>query len=289
METNTTVVSVADISNAQDALQEALDEIPTNNETSIEESEVTPLVIPENSASITIDETTSRFSSAIWYEKIQEKIITLAGLGGIGSYVGFLLGRMKPKALFLYDDDVVEASNMSGQLYSSYSIGEYKTTALMSLIHQYSNFGDIFTKREKFTNGSEPSDIMICGFDNMEARQIFYNAWCTHVNQKPEEERKNCLFLDGRLAAESLQVFCLTGDDDYNKKHYVRKWLFDSYEADATVCSYKQTSFCANMIGSIMVNLFVNFCANQCNPLIPRDLPFFTSYDADTMYFKTEN
>lgn len=289
METNTTVVSVADISNVQDALQEALDAIPTNNETPTEEPKVTPLVIPENSASTTVDETTSRFSSAIWYEKIQEKIITLAGLGGIGSYVGFLLGRMKPKALFLYDDDVIEASNMSGQLYSRYSIGEYKTTALMALIQQYSNFGDIFAKKEKFTSSSEPSDIMICGFDNMEARQIFYRAWYTHVNRKPEEERKNCLFIDGRLAAESLQVFCLTGDDEYNKEYYAKKWLFDSYEADATVCSYKQTSFCANMIGSIMVNLFVNFCANQCNPLIPRDLPFFTSYDADTMYFKTEN
>jgi len=42
----------------------------------------------------------------------------------------------------------------------------------------------------------------------------------------------------------------------------------------------------ANMIGSVMVNLFVNFCANECNPLVPRDLPFFTEYNADTMYFK---
>jgi len=47
--------------------------------------------ISTNSGTITIDTSTSRFSSAVWYNKVQEKIITLAGLGGIGSYVAFLV------------------------------------------------------------------------------------------------------------------------------------------------------------------------------------------------------
>lgn len=42
--------------------------------------------IPINSATLLVDETTSRFSSAIWYEKIQTKTITLAGVGGIGRF-----------------------------------------------------------------------------------------------------------------------------------------------------------------------------------------------------------
>ena len=40
--------------------------------------------IPENSQTITVDETTSRFSGAIWYEEIQKQTVTLAGVGGIG-------------------------------------------------------------------------------------------------------------------------------------------------------------------------------------------------------------
>ena len=67
---------------------------------------------------------------------------------------------------------------------------------------------------------------------------------------------------------------------------YEKEFLFRDSEAEETLCSYKQTTFMANMIGSVMVNLFVNFCANECNPLIPRDLPFFTEYSADTMFFK---
>ena len=244
--------------------------------------------IPANSATLLVDEATSRFSSAIWYEKIQEKTIILAGVGGIGSYVGFLLARMKPASLFIYDNDIVEEANMSGQLYGQSDIGIAKVTALANMVRNYANYGSIFAIAERFTSECEPTDIMICGFDNMEARKVFFTKWVEHVHSKPEEERANCLFIDGRLAAEEFQVLCVKGDDLFNIDRYQKEYLFTDAEADETICSYKQTTFCANMIASYMVNLFVNFCANQCNPIIDRDLPFLTTYNAETMYLKTE-
>ena len=127
---------------------------------------------------------------------------------------------------------------------------------------------------------------MICGFDSMESRKMFFNSWKTAVHRMTRDNRKKYLFIDGRLAAESFQVLCFTGDDDYNIRKYEEEFLFSDEEADETICSYKQTTFMANMIGSIITNLFINFCANQCNPLIDRDLPFLTEYNAETMYFK---
>jgi len=253
-------------------------------EPEVEES--IPDVIPENSQSILVEETTSRFSSAIWYNKIQEKTITLAGLGGIGSYIAFLLARMQPHQLIIYDDDIVEAANMSGQLYDMFCIGRSKVSATISLLSSFASFYDVMGFSERFTEESEATDIMICGFDNMAARRVFFEKWVNHVNSKPEEERKECLFLDGRLAAESFQVLCITGNDIFSQQKYMKDFLFSDAEADETICSYKQTTFMANMIGSVIVNLFVNFCANECDPLIPRDLPFYTEYTAETMYFK---
>lgn len=244
--------------------------------------------IPTNSATLLVDEATSRFSSAIWYENIQKKTVTLAGVGGIGSYVGFLLARMKPAFMFIYDDDIVEAVNMSGQLYGQSDLGRPKVSALAGMIRNYAGYGGVFAMTERFTDESEASDIMICGFDNMAARRLFFNKWVNHVQSKPEEERKNCLFIDGRLAAEEFQILCIKGDDEYNINRYNDEFLFSDAEADVTICSYKQTTFCANMIASYMVNLFVNFCANQCEPIIDRDLPFLTTYNAETMYLKTE-
>lgn len=246
------------------------------------------VVIPPNSGSLLVDEATSRFSGAIWYSAIQSKTITLAGVGGIGSYVGFLLARLKPAGLYLYDPDIVEQANMSGQLYGSGDLGQAKVSSLHRMLQVYANYYNSVAYQERFTAESEATDIMICGFDNMEARSLFFDKWLEHVGNKPEGERSKCLFIDGRLAAEEFQVFAIQGNDERAIVEYKNRWLFSDAAADETICSYKQTTFMANMIASVMVNLFVNFVANECNPIIDRDVPFMTQYSADTMYFKVE-
>ena len=291
-------IVMEEIRNHEGTEEESIESLPDNEDSSLlsrEEEELLAQVveeahneIPINSGSLLVDESTSRFSSAIWYEAIQKKTIILAGVGGIGSYVGFLLARMRPTALFIYDPDIVETVNMSGQLYSREDVGSYKVSALSTMISKYCDYNSVFAIPERFDESNEASDIMICGFDNMAARKIFFNKWLDHVRSKSEAERANCLYIDGRLAAEEFQVLCIKGDDEFNINRYKREFLFSDIEADATVCSYKQTTFMANMIASVMVNLFVNFVANQCEPLIDRDLPFYTTYSAETMYYKTE-
>jgi len=242
--------------------------------------------IPVNSATLQLEESTSRFSSAIWYEAITQKNIILAGLGGIGSYVAFLLARMHPSRITFYDDDIVEAANMSGQLYGNSDVGNFKAVSIYSMVKNYANFYNGNVQSTKFTNASTPGPIMICGFDNMTARKTFYRRWKHYVDTHTDSDK--CLFIDGRLAAEEFQVFCIQGNDIRAMELYEKEWLFDDSEAEETLCSYKQTTFMANMIGSIIVNLFVNFVANECEPLFPRDVPFLTTYDASNMYFKVE-
>lgn len=242
--------------------------------------------IPKNSETLLISEETSRFNSAIWFDKTRKQDVTIAGLGGIGSYVVFMLSRLDVNTMTLYDPDKVERVNLSGQLYNSNQIGNYKVDAAASMIANYSNYYSFVAKHEKLDENSMISKVTICGFDNMKARKDAFRNWTNFVARLPEEERGECLFIDGRLAAEELQVFCIKGDDTDGERRY-EPYLFSDSQAAPTVCSYKQTTFMANMIGSIIVNLFINFVANQCNPLIDRDLPFYTEYNAETMYFKT--
>ena len=245
-------------SEAYEEFNEMIREAGTRSDVEEHEEEPAPQptepIIPVNSPTLLVEESSSRFSSAIWYDAVRTKSVVLAGVGGIGSYVAFLLSRMKPASLTIYDPDTVEEVNMSGQLYSKKNVGKTKVDSIAEMMADYSNF---------------------------------FNKWLLHVSNLPEEEKKKCLFIDGRLAAEEFQVFCITGNDRYHQDMYMKEHLFSDAEADETICSYKQTSHCANMIGSIMVNLFVNFVANECEPLIPRDLPFITTYDAERMFFKT--
>ena len=250
-----------------------------------QQPEFTPL--PENSKSYLYRENMTRFSGAAWFEEIQRTSVIVAGIGGIGSWVTLLLSRLGLESITIFDDDRIERVNMAGQFFESGNVGTYKTHAMRQLCERFSSYYNMAAYNMRFTRNSPIDRIMICGFDNMASRKLFYERW---KNQLTTTNHKNeYLFIDGRLLMEELQVFCIQGDDDYNLRRYETEFLFSDEEAVEPMCSAKQTSFMANMIGSLIVNLLVNFVANkQQDMLYPRDLPFMTVYYGDRMYFKTE-
>lgn len=243
--------------------------------------------LPEISPTAFIEESTSRFSSAEWFNKIQEEEVLIAGIGGIGSWTSLLLSRLHVKSILAYDMDTVDNTNLSGQFFGYTNIGANKVYALYSLAQNFSNYFKINGISTEYNENCITKNVMICGFDNMAARKVFFNNWKKRVNNLSPYYRNKCLFIDGRLAAEEFQVYCIRGDSTYLIDKYENECLFTDSEAENTLCSYKQTSFCANMIASVIINLFVNFIANQCGPIVDRELPFCTYYDAERMYFKT--
>lgn len=243
-------------------------------------------MLPVNSNSFEIKESTTRFSGASWYNDITEQTVIIAGQGGIGSWATMIMSRMHPKQLFIYDDDKVETVNLAGQLYSKSMVNKKKVDAMANLVKDFSDYNAVMAIAQKWTEETQPGDIMICGFDNMQARKTFFHSWLRHILGHPHPEK--CLFIDGRLAFTDMQVFCITGDDTYNIKRYDEEYLFDDKEADETICSMKQTTYCACMIGGLIVNLFTNFIANLQTPF-SHDLPFKTFYDSNMLYLKTES
>lgn len=246
------------------------------------------LHIPENSDTILIKDSTSRFSGAEWFDTVKDFKITIAGIGGIGSWTALLISRLSPAIIRLYDDDVVEEGNLSGQLFSVHDIRAPKVSAIRDTIRDFSGYYSLSCHAERIssTSGVLMSNIAICGFDNMEARKEFYYLWKERA--KTLISTKAALYIDGRLNAEEFQIICIRGDDEYSMKLYEEKYLFEDSEAESPICSYKQTTFCASMIASFISNLVVNHAANLNEDISGRDLPFFTYYNAAYMYLKTE-
>lgn len=249
-----------------------------------EELAIIDEMIEANNGSLHINDNSSRFSGSDWYEQARQNTVFLAGIGGIGSWAALILSRIQPAQMYLCDDDNVEMVNMSGQLYSMENIGSKKVDALGQTLRDFSNYHSSLCIPERFTEESEAQDIMICGFDNMAARKLVFKSWLNHVKLLPMDQRRRCLFIDGRLAAEKWQIFAICGDDYYNMKRYMTDFLFEDSEAEQTVCSYKQTTYCASMIASYMCNLYVNYLCDS----IARPVPFFLEYDATTMFLKSE-
>lgn len=273
----------SDADNQEEGTQEVTDE-----DSSIE-SEAAPELIPVNSTVLEINEFTSRFNGAVWMEKMQNIDLVLAGVGGIGSWTGLLLSRFNPGTMTIYDDDTIEASNISGQFYNIIDNGDKKVHSLMRAMTRYSGYFNCNSIGSFFTEDSRTEKVMICGFDNMKARKTFYNAWKDRVTNDSILEDfnpKEYLFIDGRLSAEEFQIFCIRGDDSYYMEKYEQEYLFSDEEAEPTLCSYKQTSFMSNMIAGFISNLFVNFVTNLCDVPLERELPFITSYQAEYLILK---
>lgn len=257
---------------------------PTNeNPTTEEPAIVEPVMenIPLNNDS-TMNENRSRFSGAPWFNAVAEERCFILGAGGIGSWTAYHIAKLGT-AICQVDNDRVSAQNLAGQLFAIGDIGNYKVSALGNLIQRL-NDEYKYSGREVRLMSDEQYDryimpITISCVDNMEARKKLFRAW------KRSEYR--ALFLDGRLSADTLQVFCITGNDEAYMKEYEEKWLFSDAEADEGVCSFKQTSYMACMIGSILANLFINYVANRATGDY-YDLPFFIEYNAPYVLFKTQ-
>ena len=154
---------------------------------------------------------TARFSGAEWFNKIKEKVIIVGGAGGISSNAIFQLARIHPKSIYIFDNDKVEEVNLAGQMFGIKDIDKYKVDAIAETVSYYSKYTDIFAMRELYTRNSFTSDIMICGFDNMEARKVFFNNWRKHVEL--QKDKSKCLYIDARLSFDTLQILTIVGTD----------------------------------------------------------------------------
>lgn len=262
---------------------ENVDELPVENTSSNAatqgETGLEPLII-ENPPEID-DVQSMRFKDAPWFSIIRQYSVILGGMGGINSHVLYNLARMHPLYIEVRDPDTVESVNLAGQMFGESDIGNSKTYAAKNITNYFSPSASLIARQiEINARSSLCYNIYISGFDNMTARKDMYNIW----KKTPEAQ----LFIDGRLNAEEFQVFCFTKNDVLLQERYEKEYLFSDEEADATVCSYKQTTYAASMIGAVIANLVANFCTNAGGPFIERNLPFIISYDASMMMFKTE-
>ena len=230
----------------------------------------------------------SRFKDAPWFPKEETNVI-VGGAGGIGSWLTLMLSRAGFYPV-VYDFDVLEGHNLAGQLYtkSDAEAMVLKVDALKGLCKQFADT-DITVMNERYTKDSMSHHYVFSAFDNMQARKDMFNAWCEYVKEWQDfnetlKAQKDTgqeimdlnvpIFIDGRLTAEQMQIFCVTPD----KIEEYKKHLFDDTEVQDAPCTMKQTSHSAAMIASHMVGFFTNHMTNNAVKDKDRTVPFFWEY-----------
>ena len=228
-----------------------------------------------NENEINLNPRHARFSDLMWYDPNDPPHALVGGVGGIGSWLSFLLGRMGCN-LYLFDNDEIDETNMGGQLYQSGQIGMSKVEAASMNIYSFSNNSNIETF-SKYTEESEACPITFSCFDNMKSRKIMFDTWA-------ENHDGNGIFIDGRMLAESFQIYAvIPGREDR-----YRETLFDDSEVEEQPCSAKATSHTAAMIAGMMVGIFTNYMSNIKTEMDLREVPFFTSFETHLLTFNLE-
>lgn len=221
-----------------------------------------------------------RFKDAPWYGVHHP--ITVGGVGGIGSWLSFLLGRIG-HSLYLFDDDIIDTTNLGGQLYPESDIGVGKVDSMIKTIRQFSGHKEVYNMG-RFHRGTEVQPITFACFDNMMARMEMFEAW--HSRNYLKRAGKAAIFIDGRMTAESFQVYCVTPGTDTVQRY--RETLFHDSEVGELPCSMKATSHIGANIASAMVECLNNYLTNFNLSDDERDVPFKIWFEAPLVFTDVE-
>lgn len=217
-----------------------------------------------------------RLKGAEWFPLLHSRDVFVLGQGGIGSWTSLLLSRVGC-SLHLFDMDIYEEHNMTGQIVGKDSIGTNKALAMQKVIEEMSPDCRVECYGMYDVN-SPTNEIVVCGFDNMEARKVAFNNWKEYIEDSVGDEKDHHFFQDGRLLAEQLQIFSIPGNRKDLIELYEKEYLFDDAEVQEADCTFKQTSHCAAMIASHMVGFLTNWITNVYNKDSMRQVPFKYEY-----------
>ena len=203
---------------------------------------------------------------------IEDRHIEIIGAGGIGSPLAECLATMGFD-LTIWDEDIVEAHNISNQNYYPDQIGQIKVKALLdTLVRKVTMPGDTVEYDEDSVNNvykakiidkDNPNSIqsfvahnaffdrnskitgsvLVFATDSIESRTLAYRV----AKESYEYKKLPHTIIDGRLGGEYYQVFYVDMTDNKSRKAY-EKTLFEPENAVELPCTGKSIMYIASAI-----------------------------------------
>ncbi len=178
--------------------------------------------------------------------------VTVIGAGATGSFTALTLAKMGLQDITVYDFDTVEKHNLPNQFYRESDLGKPKVEALKEIVSEFEGI-DITAKNEKY-KGQRLKGIVIVCIDSMDTR---VNIW-RFVKGNPDVP----FFIDSRMGAEVMQVFCLYPPDLSQCAKY-EKNLFPSSEAFQERCTAKTIMYTVLGLASIIADQVKKFLVGE--------------------------
>jgi sulfur carrier protein ThiS adenylyltransferase len=110
-------------------------------------------------------------------EKLKDKVVGIAGCGGLGSNCAIALARVGVGKLIIADHDKVEITNLNRQYFFSDQVGKAKVIALKENINRIDPFIKVELHEIQLNEGNIPMiykdcDVIVEAFDRADLKQM---------------------------------------------------------------------------------------------------------------------
>jgi len=143
----------------------------------------------------------SRQAKLIPYDEINNFNIKIFGVGSVGSHVAKNLAKAGFKNIEVYDNDIVEAENVSAQAFDFADIKKPKVEAVKEMLERAAGATPVIHNEfitDKTEIVPEANTIYCCFFDSIEARKMLFEKLKTYP----------IIWVDARIG-------------QYNMRHYL--------------------------------------------------------------------
>lgn len=169
------------------------------------------------------------------------------GAGAIGSFVAMTLAKMGAVNITAIDGDTIEDHNIANQMYPDHLIGHAKVDALKDVVRAYGTV-DLKPLYDKWTPEVADKlghfDTVIVAVDSMDTRKLIWDYY----------KSKGCLFIDGRMGAQTLRAYAIHTNNEDQVKFY-EGTLYSSAQAVQERCTAKSIIFTVLLVAGEMLNL----------------------------------
>lgn len=199
-----------------------------------------------------VQQRNDRYRDIVPADKLQRSHAIVVGVGAVGRQVALQLAAMGCPKLTLIDFDTVEPANLGPQGWEEQDLGSPKVISAAESCWGLNSKAVIDPRNERFRalevegylgDMDETDPHVFCCVDDMDVRRAIWEAL----------RGAAVGFYDGRMAAETLQVFAVEKPDE---DAYYETQLFPQAEAYQGSCTAKSTIYCANVVAGFLVGQF---------------------------------
>lgn len=186
--------------------------------------------------------------------------VTLIGAGGIGAITALTLAKMGLPILNVFDDDLVDDTNLPGQLHKLSDVGVPKVKALEYTLAEFADDTIYCPFQLRVTADTilPSTDVLISAVDSIDARKdIKIAMWGSNIPY----------YIDARMAAEQYQHYALNMSDQNSVNRYSRQLdELNEEDVEELPCTAKATFYTAAVAAGHISTAIKNVLQGRLTP-----------------------